>query len=217
MAGRENFQQQLQAIKNQLLGMGTRVSEVLNETHEAFREADLIKMESIIQDDHFINELEHQLNDSVTLLITKQQPVATDLRKLIVTLKISSDLERVGDLAVDMAKAARRLDNSLLTDTKEKMLKMFHLAEQMIEESLKAYDGSDAMLAQRIASLDDHVDRMYGEIIKELFEMNSGEVGVNQITQLAFIGRYIERIADYATNITEWVIYELNGKHFDLN
>ncbi|KGA96788.1 phosphate starvation-inducible protein PhoH [Alkalihalobacillus alcalophilus ATCC 27647 = CGMCC 1.3604] len=217
MAGRENFQQQLQAIKDQLLGMGTRVSEVLNETHVAFREADLIKMESIIQDDHFINELEHQLNDSVTLLITKQQPVATDLRKLIVTLKISSDLERVGDLAVDMAKAARRLDDSTLTEIKDKMLKMFHLAEQMIEESLKAYDDSDAMLAQRIASLDDHVDRMYGEIIKELFEMNSGEVGVNQITQLAFIGRYIERIADYATNITEWVIYELNGKHFDLN
>ncbi|KMK74725.1 phosphate signaling complex protein PhoU [Alkalihalobacillus pseudalcaliphilus] len=217
MAVRENFTHQLQVVKEQLLDMGARVSEVLHESHRAFQEADIETMDRIIKDDHLINELEHKLNDSVTLLITKQQPVATDLRKLIVTLKVSSDLERVADLAVDMAKAARRLDAQMLTDIREKMMKMFQLAEQMIEESLKAYAQSDVILAQRVASIDDHVDRMYGEIIRELFELNSNEVEVNQITQFAFIGRYIERMADYATNITEWVIYEMNGKHFDLN
>ncbi|WP_082795222.1 phosphate signaling complex protein PhoU [Alkalihalobacillus trypoxylicola] len=217
MVGREGFRSQLDEIKNQLLHMGSSISSVLEKAKAGFRSGNEDVLHQLIKEDEKINQLEHELNDSVTLLITKQQPVASDLRRLIVTLKISSDLERVGDLAVDLAKASLRLDPNLLIEIKEKMIIMLGLAEQMIAESLEAYSDSDVMAAQKIASLDDHVDQMYGELIHELFQLDTNEVEVHQITELAFIGRYIERMADYATNITEWVIYEANGQHFDLN
>ncbi|WP_368503680.1 phosphate signaling complex protein PhoU [Alkalihalophilus sp. As8PL] len=211
------FHSQLDYVKQELLTMGGQVIEVIERMNESFEENEKSVMEEIIKDDSLINQLELDMHDKVTLLISKQQPVATDLRKLIVALKISSDLERVADLVVDIAKQSIRLKNENLIEYKEKLKSMFVIAEDMVRNSLEAYRQSDILMAQKIALTDDKVDTLYGDIIRELFKIDASEVEVDQITQLAFIGRYIERIADYATNISEWVVYEVNGKHFDLN
>jgi phosphate transport system protein len=211
------FHSQLDYVKQELLTMGGQVIEVIERMNESFEENDKSVMEEIIKDDSLINQLELDMHDKVTLLISKQQPVATDLRKLIVALKISSDLERVADLVVDIAKQSIRLKNENLIEYKEKLKSMFLIAKDMVRNSLEAYRQSDILMAQKIALTDDKVDTLYGDIIRELFKIDANEVEVDQITQLAFIGRYIERIADYATNISEWVVYEVNGKHFDLN
>jgi phosphate transport system protein len=212
-----SFHSQLDDIKQELLKMGNQVEVVLDQMIEGFTTNNNVLMENIIENDYKINQTEIALHDKVTLLISKQQPVATDLRKLIVVLKISSDLERVADLTVDMAKQARRLKENVLMPYKERLIKMFSLAQEMIRKSLESFGESDTLMAQRIAVNDDKVDSMYGEFIRDLFSLNPEEIEVDQITQLAFIGRYIERIADYATNIAEWVVYEVNGKHYDLN
>ncbi|MDV2684930.1 phosphate signaling complex protein PhoU [Alkalihalophilus lindianensis] len=211
------FHSQLDYVKQELLTMGGQVIEVIERMNESFEENEKSVMEEIIKDDSLINQLELDMHDKVTLLISKQQPVATDLRKLIVALKISSDLERVADLVVDIAKQSIRLKNENLIEYREKLKSMFLIAEDMVRNSLEAYRQSDILMAQKIALTDDKVDTLYGDIIRELFKIDASEVEVDQITQLAFIGRYIERIADYATNISEWVVYEVNGKHFDLN
>jgi phosphate transport system protein len=212
-----SFHSQLDDIKQELLKMGNQVEVVLDQMIEGFTTNNNVLMENIIENDYKINQTEIALHDKVTLLISKQQPVATDLRKLIVVLKISSDLERVADLTVDMAKQARRLKENVLMPYKERLIKMFSLAQEMIRKSLESFGESDTLMAQRIAVNDDKVDSMYGEFIRDLFSLNPEKIEVDQITQLAFIGRYIERIADYATNIAEWVVYEVNGKHYDLN
>ncbi|MEC2071577.1 phosphate signaling complex protein PhoU [Alkalihalophilus marmarensis] len=211
------FHSQLDYVKQELLTMGNRVEEVIAQMKEAFESDNKDQMEALIAEDSVINQLELDMHDKVTLLISKQQPVATDLRKLIVALKISSDLERVADLVVDMAKQSIRMNKYSLPVYKEQLLAMFLIAEDMITKSLEAYEKSDILMAQKIALTDDKVDTQYGDLIRELFKVGDASVEVDQITQLAFIGRYIERIADYATNISEWVVYEVNGKHFDLN
>ncbi|MFC0557773.1 phosphate signaling complex protein PhoU [Halalkalibacter alkalisediminis] len=217
MAVRESFHSQLDLVKQQLLEMGERIEEVLHDMMQAFTSSDMHAMEHIISHDYEINQLELGMHNQVTLLISRQQPVATDLRKLIVALKISSDLERVADLVVDIAKQSKRIKQNSLLTFQVKILGMFTIAEEMIHQSLQAFKNTDILLAQKIAMMDDKVDSLYGELIRELFKLDDAYIEVDQVTQLAFIGRYIERIADYATNIAEWVVYEVNGKHFDLN
>ncbi|KHF40906.1 phosphate signaling complex protein PhoU [Halalkalibacter okhensis] len=214
---RESFHSQLDLVKHHLLEMGTRVEEVIDQMIQAFASSDARQMEQIIHHDYLINQLEVGMHDQVTRLISRQQPVATDLRKLIVALKISSDLERVADLVVDIAKQSKRMKKDSLLPYQVKIVAMFTLAQEMIHKSLQAYRETDLLLAQKIAAMDDKVDALYGELIRELFKLKDDHIEVDQITQLAFIGRYIERIADYATNLAEWVVYEVNGKHFDLN
>ncbi|MDT8859556.1 phosphate signaling complex protein PhoU [Alkalihalobacillus sp. MEB130] len=217
MAIRESFHSQLDLVKHQLLEMGTRIEDILEQMIQAFASSDANRMEQIIKDDYLINQLEIEMHDQVTRIISRQQPVATDLRKLIVALKISSDLERVADLVVDIAKQSKRMKKDSLLTFQVKIVAMYTLAQKMIHESLESFRNTDLLLAQKIAGMDDKVDSMYGELIRELFKLNDDRIEIDQITQLAFIGRYIERIADYATNIAEWVVYEVNGKHFDLN
>jgi phosphate transport system protein len=197
--------------------MGTRVEGVMNSMIHSFASSEESTMEHIINHDYQINQLEIGMHDQVTLLISRQQPVATDLRKLIVALKISSDLERVADLVVDVAKQAKRIKKESLLSFQVKIIAMFTIAQEMISKSLEAYRQTNLLMAQKIATMDDKVDDLYGELIRELFKISSDQIEVDQVTQLAFIGRYIERIADYATNIAEWAVYEVNGKHFDLN
>lgn len=197
--------------------MGSQVEKQIHRMRQAFAEMNYATMDQIIEHDHLINQLEIGMHDKVTLLISKQQPVATDLRKLIVALKVSSDLERVADLVVDIAKQSQRMKEQGLVSFKEKLETMFSIAEAMMHDALKAYEASDMLLAQKVAMQDDRVDDLYGKIIRELFQLDNSDVEIDQVTQLAFVGRYIERIADYATNLSEWVVYEVNGKHFDLN
>ncbi len=197
--------------------MGKRVESVLDEMIKGFISLNQGTMENIINKDYLINQKELELHDQVTLLISKQQPVATDLRKLIVVLKISSDLERVADLSVDIAKQSMRLKKESIIPYEDKLITMFLIAQDMIRISLESFENTDILMAQKIATMDDKVDHLYGEFIRALFQISHKQLEVDQVTQLAFIGRYIERIADYATNIAEWVVYEVNGQHFDLN
>lgn len=214
-----SFHIELENVKKQLLEMGEQIESILKELITSFQQPNnAMTMQKIINNDEKVNEMELALHDKVTILISKQQPVATDLRVLIVVLKISSDLERIADLAVDMAKQTMRLnEDAVVKAKKEKIVEMFVRAEKMIAHSLEAFAKSDMLMAQKIAAMDDEVDDLYGKFIRQLFSLNPNEIEVDQVTQLAFIGRYIERMADYATNIAEWVVYEVNGKHFDLN
>ncbi len=132
-------------------------------------------------------------------------------------MKVSSDLERVGDLAVDIAKGAKRLNDQAVIDFGEEVIELAGMAKQMLTTSLKAYEGGDVLQAQKISNLDDEVDAQYKQFIKRLFASLQEQVDAEHITQLAFLGRYLERIGDYSTNIAEWIIYEVNGQRFVLN
>ncbi|MCR6095681.1 phosphate signaling complex protein PhoU [Salipaludibacillus agaradhaerens] len=219
MPTRETFETNLAELKEDIMFLGTMVEKAFEATIDAVVHADEGKFDDIISNDKYINELELEINEKATLLIAKQQPVASDLRKIIVTLKVSSDLERMGDLTVDMAKAAKRIEDREKVDNyMEDLLAMAEKAQDMLRKVLAAYRASDVIKAQLIASLDDEIDAAYGDFVQSIFKMAiAGHDSPEYITQMAFISRYIERIADYSTNIAEWIVYEVNGQRFDLN
>lgn len=217
MPARGTYERELHYLQDSVLLMGDQVLEGFHQALEAIYQKNERVLNRIIEKDKRINEQELAIHDKVTLMIAKQQPVATDLRTAIVALKISGDLERIGDLTVDIIKASKRMSASTPSSEMKKLEDMALLAGSMLKRALSAYKDKDLMTAQQIAVLDDKVDAKYKAFIRGLFALSIDQNDIENIAQLAFIGRYIERIADYATNLAEWIVYEQNGQHFDLN
>jgi phosphate transport system protein len=162
--------------------------------------------------------LEEEINDRVILIIAKQSPVATDLRRLVVLIKIASDLERIGDYAVNIAKETIRIGKEELVTPIELIKQMRLLATAMLRQVIEAFIEEDVVKGKEIAELDDQVDELYGEAIRKLMLTGAQNPDkLSQITQLAFISRYMERSADHATNIAEQLFYLVRGKHYHLN
>lgn len=215
---RSLFHQQLDEAAMHIQGLGSATLSQLDLAIGSFKNKDASNVSVIIENDKGINKNELDLNERVFDIIARQQPVASDLRKLIVVMKIAGDLERVADLAVDLAKVSKRLvAYEGQSDTRQELSLLATDARNMVAKALVAYKNQDVMAAQQLAKLDDEIDERFGLFIKHLFRQDVGEPDVEMITQLAFIARYVERIADYATNLSEWIIYEANGQHFDLN
>ncbi|OIJ18397.1 phosphate transport system regulatory protein PhoU [Anaerobacillus alkalidiazotrophicus] len=218
MHTRETFHSGLSGLKESIVKLGEQVDQAFHHAMDAFVNNDFEKIQNIKENDLKINQQELVVNEKATLLIARQQPVASDLRKIIVAFKISSDLERVGDLAVDICKAAERIPKTEMEIDTTILVEMAIIASGMVTNALRAYESGNVLEAQQIAHLDDQVDDMYARFVKQLFNIViSDQLEIEQVTQLAFISRYIERIADYATNIAELIIYEVNGQYFDLN
>lgn len=218
MVVRENFQAELDQLKRSLLDLGELAQTALEASIQALKDQDIDKALEIIDNDFRINRLEEEINDRAILLIAKQAPVASDLRRVIAAIKISSDVERMGDLAVNIAKSVIRIGKTPLIKPLEDIPDMAETAIQMVSDSLKAYYEEDVVLAKDLADTDDQVDKTYGRLIQELLEMMTQQPEhIAQITQLSFICRFIERAADHATNISESIIYLVKGKRYDLN
>lgn len=172
----------------------------------------------ILEQDQFMNRLEQHIQDEAILLITKQQPVATDLRRIMMIVSAASDMERIGDHAVNIAKETIRLGDANLHYSVEKVEKLRLLTKTMLEDMLAALATEDLPLAKAISKRDDEIDQLYGEAIVELVE-SAKESGakLEQIIQLSFICKSIERIGDYTTNLAEGLFFLLKGTHRELN
>ncbi|AIY05287.1 Phosphate ABC transporter, regulatory protein PhoU [Planococcus sp. PAMC 21323] len=218
MSVREKFEFELNTAQEELITLSTMAVNALNKSMEALIKQDVDAALEVIEDDKDINQLEEFINDRVILMIAKQSPVATDLRRLIVTIKVASDMERVGDYAVNIAKETIRIGNQELLPQIKQIQQMQKLAVAMLHQVIDAFVEEDIVKAKEIAELDDQVDELYGDVIRKLMQAggeNPGKLG--QITQLAFISRYMERSADHATNIAEQLFFLVRGRHYDLN
>ncbi|WP_246943949.1 phosphate signaling complex protein PhoU [Bacillus pinisoli] len=218
MSTRTQFDEQLISLKEKLLEMVYQSKHAIDQSIIALQSQDLELAQKIIYDDKEINELEKEINDMVIKNIVKQQPVASDLRRLMVAVKISSDIERVGDLAVNIAKSTLFIGKQPFYTSTEAIPEMAKVVQQMLSDSLTAYHEEDIQNAYEIAAKDDVVDRLYGETIQKLLNLMAVRPeAVPQLTQLAFICRYLERVGDHVTNIAENIIYLVKGERVDLN
>ncbi|MGJ7911169.1 phosphate signaling complex protein PhoU [Neobacillus sp. LXY-1] len=218
MNTRSHFDQNLKELKDLLMEMARISENAIKESINTLIHQDIEKAEEIIKNDTEIDVLEHEINDKAIILIAKESPVARDLRKIIVALKISSEVERIADNAVNIAKSTLHI--GLEKHIKEiiDIPKMMDMALDMLSNSLTAFLTEDAELAKKCAKKDDQVDEMYGKLIRELMGyIQQYPDKMNQITQLSFVCRYIERVADHSTNIAEHVIYLVTGERIDLN
>lgn len=218
MMTRSNFDSNLNQLKKLLLEMAEKAENAVKESINALIYHDLEKAKQIIIDDIEIDKMDHEINNKALLMIAKESPVATDLRKIIVAIKISSEVERIADNAVNIAKSVLHIGNEKHYKDILDIPKMMDLALDMLSDSIKAFYADDVILAKESAEKDDQVDKMYGELIRELMgHIPDNPQSTNQITQLAYICRYIERLADHSTNIAENVIFLVTGKRIDLN
>lgn len=215
---RIEFDQGLDELKHLLVEMGSRVEQAIERAMKALQEVDAAAARNIIDDDPEINGLEERITELGTRLIATQQPVAKDLRRILVAFRISSDLERMADLAVDIAKAVLRLEGQELIKPLVDLPRMAEIVQTMTYESIQAFLQENVDLAYKMAKDDDTVDAIYGSVLQELFSLMAEDgKRTNQAMLLSFVGRYLERIADHATNIGESVVYLVTNKRPDLN
>lgn len=214
---RHSLDEGLQELMEILQNMGQEVENILVGAMESLKALDQLQAEKWILHDKKVNDYERQVDDVCVRLIATQQPVAKDLRKVISAMKISTDLERMADLAVDIAKAVRRIDGPLMKPLID-IPRMVEVTVAMIRQGLEAYVNGDLELARGLAAEDDQVDHLYNRVVRDLFEiMTARPDTLNQGMYLSLVGRYIERIADHATNIGENVLYIATADRQDLN
>lgn len=211
---RAQFEVELGKLHNQFYAMGNEVLGQINNTVRAFTTHDRELAKEVIEADKKINEFEVKLEKKSLEIIALQQPVSTDLRRVITVLKATSDLERMGDHAVSIAKAAIRMKGEVRIPIVEEEIKnMGKEARRLVESSLDLYlNSGDIETAYEIAASDEIVNEYYSKIQ----ELTTEEIKKNPDSLIA--GRdyfqvltYLERIGDYAKNICEWVVYLRTG------
>lgn len=215
MVARKHFEIELTTIKNMIIKFAKGAENLFNEAVDALYTQDIEKAGQVIKDDDELNKLDTRINDEAILLIAKQQPVATDLRNLIVAIRISSDLERIADHAKNIAKATIHLGEDHGVDIHPLLKMMKKEAITMLQLAIKAYENKDISIARDLEDMDDLIDNMYSELVRDMLEKTAtNPQKIQHMMQMAFSARYIERIADHTTNIGESIIYLVKGETF---
>ncbi|SDX15910.1 phosphate uptake regulator, PhoU [Paenibacillus sp. CF384] len=218
MTKRKEFDHGLEELNELIVEMGQRVEAVIAKAMDALETIDVPAAKQIIQDDKSINKIEEKISELGAMLIATQQPVAKDLRRILVAFRIASDLERMADLAVDVAKVVLRLEGQVLIKPLIDLPRMTQIVQMMTYEAIQSFVQENVNMAYKMAKDDDLVDALYSQIIRELFSlMMENPKTISQANLLSFVGRYIERFADHATNIGESVVYLVTGSRPDLN
>ncbi len=218
MATRKEFDQGLEHLHNLLIDMGTFTEKALVESMEALKTVDVDRAKQVIKLDPSLNQMEEKITEIGSKLIATQQPVAKDLRRILSAFKIASDLERMGDLCVDIAKVVLRLEGQELIKPLIDLPRMAEIVQLMTYESIQSFIQENVDLAYKMAKDDDQVDALYGQITRELYSlMMENPRNITQSSLLTLVGRYLERYGDHATNIGESVVYLVTGNRPDLN
>ncbi|NBD26995.1 phosphate signaling complex protein PhoU [Paenibacillus glycinis] len=218
MTKRKEFDHGLEELNALIVEMGSRVEAAISQAMNALETIDATEARRIVQEDKELNKIEEKISEIGSTLIATQQPVAKDLRRILVAFKIASDLERMGDLAVDVAKVVIRLEGQALIKPLIDLPRMSQIVQMMTRESIQSFVEENVNMAYKMAKDDDLVDALFSQITRELFSlMMENPKTISQANLLSFVGRYIERFADHATNIGESVVYLVTGVRPDLN
>ncbi|MDI6813634.1 MAG: phosphate signaling complex protein PhoU [Desulfitobacteriaceae bacterium] len=218
MTTRQQFDVALEELRQKIYELGTVVKERIDTAVHSLQKQDPELAQSVITGDSHVNDLQAEIEGKCMFLIATQQPFARDLRKIVAGFKISISLERMGDLAVDVAKTARRIGHTPLIKPLVDIPRMSETVQAMIEKGLEAYVKEEDQLAREMSLMDDGVDHLYNQIFRELLLiMMEDPKTITQATYLMFVARFFERMGDYCTNIAEEIVYLVSGRRTDLN
>jgi phosphate transport system protein len=208
-----HFDQELAELRDLLLQMASLAEEQVRAALASVKRRDAQTAQQAMERDREIDALEIDIEERSINLLARRQPMAVDLRMLVSTLKISNDLERVGDHAVNIAQCARRLAEALPISMPSELERMSDVATGMLRDSIEAFIERDVTLAREVLVRDDEVDR-YNDVVFRLMLKEMSE-NTNKLTsglQLMLVSRNLERIADLATNLAEDVIYIVEAR-----
>ncbi len=214
----KNIESGLTSINNHLVRMAQLAEIQINNAIEALITKNMALADEVKASDGVIDDLQKVIEDQAIKLIATQQPVASDLRTLFTTIKIVTDVERMADYAVDIARITFILKNYEYSLDMSEIEKMSKVAVYMLRESIDAYTARDDDRAYEITKLDDDIDIGLMNLIKYLYyDFPHTQENAVLTSQLNFVGKYLERIGDHATNICEWTIYIVTGEYVELN
>lgn len=216
---RKAFEEELSNLHSQFYQMGLMVSESIYLSVKGFTAHDKNIAENVVNNDHLINEQQVKIETKSIELIALQQPVTSNLRRIITIMKACADLERMGDHAVNIAKATIRVkDNKRNLDIENDLAVMAEKVKKLVERSLTAFIETDVEEARKIAKKDDEIDQLAFELHKKTIdEMKHDTELVLGATNYILVAGNIERISDYVTNLCEWIVYLESGKITELN
>lgn len=210
---RKGFHEAIEDIKNDMLKMGSMVEEAIQRSVQALKERKPEIASAVIDEDDKIDDYEILLEEKCIKLIALQQPVARDLRTIIVIAKLATDLERMGDHASNIARMVLEIGDEPLIKPLIDIPRMTEIVTRRLRESLDAFINLDVELAKKVAREDEEVDVLDQQIFRELITFMLEDPGIiKQTSSLLFISRFLERIGDHSTNICERVIYMVSGE-----
>lgn len=207
------FEKELGDLKEKVLKLGSLVEKAISDAIKSLVERDSALAAETIDRDPIINALDVEIDEECIRLIALRQPRAGDLRLITTAMKITTDLERIGDLAVDVAERALELNEEPQLKPYIDIPRMAEIAQGMVRDALDAFVKRDSALARDVLTRDDMVDNLNYQVFNELlFFMIQDTKNVSRAVKITYISKYLERIADHATNIAEMVVYLVEGK-----
>ena len=208
-----HFQEELQQLKNRLLEMGGLAEERVRTIVRALVERDPARVEEVLSGDGPINQLHIEIDSRCFKLLALHQPMAVDLRAIVSAVKINTDLERVGDLAINIAEAVKRYMRHPPVKELIDIPRMADIAQRMLRDALDAYVRRDTGLAQAVLDEDDALDSLKTQVFRELLTfMLQAPSTIEPALDLILISRHLERIGDHATNVAEDVIFMVSAR-----
>jgi phosphate transport system protein len=208
-----HFDREIENLKELLLRMGAMVEDQINESIRALLERDTALAQSVIDKDVDIDQMELEIDQHTIELIAMMQPAAVDLRFVATAMKITPELERIADLAVDVCERAIELNREPPLKPLIDIPRLARMAQDMVRQSLDAFVRRDATLAREVIARDDQVDLLTEQSFRELLTyMLEDSRNISRAIRLTFVNKYFERMADGATNICEMVVYLAEGK-----
>ncbi|MFO0644121.1 MAG: phosphate signaling complex protein PhoU [Polyangiaceae bacterium] len=207
------YEGELRKIREQLLLMGAKVEEMLTASMRALIERDSDLAQRTLETDRQINRIEVETDELCLRVLARRQPVASDLRFLTIALKLVTDLERMGDLGVNICERVLELNEEPPLKPYVDVVNMAEAAQSMLREALDAFVAADVTRAEHVIGKDGAVDAYYASIFRDLLTyMMENPRNIYRATRVQSIAKYIERIADHATNIAEMVVFMVRGK-----
>jgi phosphate transport system protein len=207
------FDEDLEKLRTSLLEMGMLVDDQIGRAMRALAERDEALARATIDRDHTVNRLDVEIDDLAIKLLALRQPAARDLRLITTALKISTDLERVGDMASHMAERACELAAEPPIHPGIDLSHMAGLARDMLQRALDAFVRGDAGLALAVCQADDAVDKLHDQFLRDIASFMTAEPrAIGRAMRFLFVSKNLERVADHATNIAEMVIFLVKGR-----
>ena len=208
-----HFEEELEALQGRLLQMGGFAEERVQTAVRGLVKRDILLTERVLSGDGPINDLHVEVDERCFRLLALYQPMATDLRRIVAAVKINSDLERVGDLAVNIAEAAQRYASHPPVKPLIDIARMAGLAQAMLHDALDSFVERDTTMARRVLAHDDELDALKTQVFRELLAGMLQDPGtIEAALDLVLVSRHLERIGDHATNVAEDVIFMVSAE-----
>ena len=210
------FEEELNQLREYVIEAGDMILEALKNARDSLLNGDMDLANQVIEGDRNINRISYKIESACLKILLLEHPVATDLRIVSATLKIATDLERIGDQAKDICDLLKfLLEGNIYKDKMDSIIEMSNIIEEMVKNSLSAFSKKDFELSKRVIESDDKVDKLFYKVRDSMVDLiKSGANDCDQAIYLMMIAKYFEKMGDHAENIAKWVYYYSTGDRY---